>query len=871
MKRLACCALLCILPSVFPAVALSQPASSIHLGKRHKSTAVSLRGVVSNLHSGTFTLNTRTRGSFLVNTKAATSVSEKGSAGRTSIHSGDHVSVRGFLHGRKMLAIRIRIFPTKPKAFSVKGTITSRSLNQIVIVGSGKTTRAQLTNTTQIRRGNQPGTARQIGSGDRIDARLQFRNHVLVVLRIHIYAVRAAKKHVRLHGTVFRSSRTSISIRSGGRTVVVALTKTTRVYVGSALATAASLESGETVTIYACCAAHPLSAFSIHIRKTRALHKAALIRGRVTTASRTTITISTSSGNISALLIPSTVFELGSLRIPPGNVRAEDQVSIRGFYSHGRFEASRVHIFAASRRTRTFTGTVVSSTTASVTILSRGRQYRLSVNSKTTITLNGKPSHSSSLHAGDRIRVRARPESNGLLAVQATVKRPLKKLKLISVRGTLRKVEHTRLIVLDGFGLKHEIRIPAGVHIRWHGKDASPDAVFVGAAISARGLVIKGVLVAKTLTLSVKSRKVEGRVITVTRSVVVLLLRNRREVTVQLLKGAKVNDAGRIKSWSAIHKDAYLQATGYVQPSQALRTSKAEILHPLLDLTAIVLSSASGLLVQTATKDQFRLAFLPTTQFSTGGAQVIMSRADIPPGTHLRFTGKVNSDGSVSLISLALRLTKITVRGFITGIEGQDLRTQGSTGSLQIKIQSLTLIDQGSRTLQLTDLVVHDDVTVYGYSGGPGIVFARKVSVHRKLVGLTGTVESVTSGSFALAAADGSHRILFGTSVIFSGGSVSDITTGKSLHVTGYRRGDESILATRITFKKSKKIKPTPNGSSPIAHVMAHQGVLLRTVRISFRAIDSLLIRRYAAHRLTNHRSVVEGTLAIIPTQVGRL
>jgi cytoskeletal protein CcmA (bactofilin family) len=271
------------------------------------------------------------------------------------------------------------------------------------------------------------------------------------------------------------------------------------------------------------------------------------------------------------------------------------------------------------------------------------------------------------------------------------------------------------------------------------------------------------------------------------------------------LKGAKVTDAGKVKSWLAIRKDAYLAATGYVEPSLALRTDKAEILHPALDMTATVIATAPVFLVETSTKDQYRLNFLPATQISTGAAQVLMGQADISTGTSLRFSGKVASDGSVSLTAIALRLKKITVRGQITSIQAPDLHIQSSTGSIEIKIQPHTTVAQGSRSLQLSDLVAHDDVTVYGYSGRPGIIFARKLSVHRKLLGFTGSVESATSNSFELSAADGLHRVLLGPAVSFSGGSVDDITTGRNLHVTGYLRGDGSVIATRITFKKGKK------------------------------------------------------------------
>jgi hypothetical protein len=101
------------------------------------------------------------------------------------------------------------------------------------------------------------------------------------------------------------------------------------------------------------------------------------------------------------------------------------------------------------------------------------------------------------------------------------------------------------------------------------------------------------------------------------------------------------------------------------------------------------------------------------------------------------------------------------------------------------------------------DIVVGDDVTAYGYTLKGNVILARKVSVHRRLLGLDGIVASVNDASFDLTASDGSHTVFVnGTTLIF-GVAGTTLAPGMKVHVTGYLRGDAVVLATRVRILKS--------------------------------------------------------------------
>jgi hypothetical protein len=108
-------------------------------------------------------------------------------------------------------------------------------------------------------------------------------------------------------------------------------------------------------------------------------------------------------------------------------------------------------------------------------------------------------------------------------------------------------------------------------------------------------------------------------------------------------------------------------------------------------------------------------------------------------------------------------------------------------------VDAAVAIWQGSQSLQLSDLVVGDDLTVEGYAAKDATL-ARKLLVHRPLVGLDGVVQATGSGGLTLSSVTGTVRVVVGPNTQVSG----SVSTGSRVHVTGYRRGDGVILATKI-------------------------------------------------------------------------
>jgi hypothetical protein len=183
---------------------------------------------------------------------------------------------------------------------------------------------------------------------------------------------------------------------------------------------------------------------------------------------------------------------------------------------------------------------------------------------------------------------------------------------------------------------------------------------------------------------------------------------------------------------------------------------------------------------------------------------VQLALADIPAGVKVRSQGTVGVDGLFLVSRLTVHLASFTARGQVTRIATSIFTVQAAGGSIQIKIGTQTTFFQTSHQLKLSDIVVGDDVTVYGYSAST--VLARKIVVHRKRLTVSGTVEALTADGLTLQAVDGSHHVVVSSATVLVAAPGQQISVGLAARVTGYLRGDGVILAIRITI--TTKTKP---------------------------------------------------------------
>ena len=142
MKRVSGIVLLLLVSCAAPAAA------------RTRSGPIFLRGIAVHVERAQFTLTTHTRGTFVVRLRAQTDVSEKGIHGPVTVLDKDHVGVRGIEKGRVLTAIWVRIYPVRPKAFSVKGTVAGNDGATLTVAYGGHHLRVIILKATTSNVGN---------------------------------------------------------------------------------------------------------------------------------------------------------------------------------------------------------------------------------------------------------------------------------------------------------------------------------------------------------------------------------------------------------------------------------------------------------------------------------------------------------------------------------------------------------------------------------------------------------------------------------------------------------------------------------------------------------------------------------------------
>ena len=233
--------------------------ASLQPEARHKAGPVTMRGVANHVGAKAFTLQTTSHGTYAVNASPPTQVIEKGRTGRVTVNEGDHVGVRGYVQGRTIRAIQVRVYPVAPKPFSIRGTIATIAGKRLRVRSGGGSATIVVTGSTVIQTSGGTLALSNLKINDRVEVRVVLSGHDTVALHIHVYRTRAPQKHVQVRGTVLAASSQRVVVRGPGSSQTIRVDSHTRYYWGTARSSG-SLKAGERVTVYACCVGQPLIA-----------------------------------------------------------------------------------------------------------------------------------------------------------------------------------------------------------------------------------------------------------------------------------------------------------------------------------------------------------------------------------------------------------------------------------------------------------------------------------------------------------------------------------------------------------------------------------------------------------------------------------
>lgn len=775
---------------------------------RTKSGPVTIRGVAHSVTAHSFDLITHSQGRLRVELRPQTEIREKGRKSTSSVRDGEHVGVRGYLHAGVLTAIRVTIYPVKAKPFTVTGVVVQANGSTVTVKSGAKTIILHLWSKTKVRVGSRPGVLSQLRVGDKISARVVGTSTGIVVTAIRVYSRTAAEHHVVLRGVLSRVSGSAIVVTAAGARVTVLVSHRTMVYRGRARVGSRDLVSGQMVVVHACCAGKRLVATSIHIRMTIAHVPSVTVKGQVVAVGRNRLTLKTSTGVRDVLLGSSTRFELGAKRIHPQDLRVGDQVSARGQVSGGVLEAVRVHVYPEYRQVRHISG-IIASISASSFVIERGAKRYIAVADRATaVFMSGKPVPYSRLQKGERVKVTGRLLAPNQIEARRIDARPIP-LKTVTLHGVVSEIHREGFTLVDRHGVQHKVRLARGTHPRLHGLPAPAEAFFPGVLVTVKASVSGGEVSATLVTLHVVQRSVLGRVISVRGTLLSLRSSPSRAELIDVPPHDSIRDGTRHLTLNSIGIGAYLQVTGYVEAKSRLRAAEVKVAHPNLDITGTVVGVPPSLVVETGTGEKFKIRLSSKVDVVTSRSHVSIVPRDIPLQARVRIQGMMETDGALTAHAIFVQLQSVSVRGTVIQIAGSVVTMHVDSGMMRLQLLDSAAVTQGKHAIDIRDVVPGDSVTAYGYVTA-GDVLVRKLEVHRRIVGVEGSVSALTPDGFLLVTSDGVQRVIVSPGLPVSG-TVQSIGVGVRVHVSGYRRGDGVILATRLrTLKPSRKGTPTP-------------------------------------------------------------
>ncbi len=788
-----------VLVSLALLFSLAGTALASPLSIRHGSSTVTIRGVAHTVRSHEFTLVTATKGNYAVDTSPPTHVVESGRTGSVSVVEGAHVGVHGIVHSRSIRAISVRIYPTKPKAFSVRGTVVGVSRTSVAVRAGSTTTVFTLTSQTVVRDNSATLSSASIRTGNAVEVRGVPNGKLVDAIHIHVYLPRAVLTRIHVTGVVVTSTGHTMTVQAGKIRYAVTLSSATRLYSGSK-AGSQEPRAGEQVTVYACCVGHPLVAESVHVHVNTARPRLTHLRGIVKVVAKDHLQLSSPVG-VTINLNTSTHYSIGSRTVTWNQVKPGDDASVEA-YRHGtRWDAAKVHIYSESRRVRSVRGTVTSVSSTSISVLAGGKTYAIRLQHGTKTTSSGREVPASTVRPGDRVRASGTVVASVMDATSIDVKHAV--VKVYVLRGTVVATGSTWLVLQLSSGEKRTIHTGAGTTVTLNHHSARMGELFTGIHAVIRGTSFGSDVLASSVQITVRRATESGRVTSFHAGLVTVRRSSGATARALIPAGVPVTDRGRRVPVQVIQPGVYVRVVGYAQPSKIVRATGAAVQHPALDVNGVLVWHSSTPAIRSGDGQTFDARFTPTSTVTAPHLNAALVPRDIPSGARVHVLGTADSSGEIVVDSVNVHLAHASIRARASSI-GETGLTLQSTTAVSVRFVRSTVFTQGTHALTAADIVRNDDVTVTGYTVSGNVILAEKVAVHRKLTGFDATVTTVAGGEITVTAATLARTVLLSGTTEIIGVAGTVLVPGMKVHVTGYLRGDGVVLATRVRIMQSK-------------------------------------------------------------------
>jgi hypothetical protein len=775
---------------------------------RHRPGPVTIRGSVSALWRGGFTLHSPSKGDFKVEVSSLTSFWIKTT--RISLNAvklGAHVGVRGYLNGHTLRAIRVALYPSRhvkpPKEETLRGTVIAVQAGSLDIEVSNHAVHVRVGSHTVVEERHHAVLLSLAQHGQRVDVRGYPSGHDIVATRVTLLVMHV--KHPPTHtirGTVIGVYRGGFILRTtSGQLLHV--TYNGRVRTGAMVSVHAYAVGGRY--------------HAQRVRELRALPvKTSLDRGKILAVGHGWIRVQAGRSTIVVVVESTTRITHGSQAAQMSALAHGQRVAVRYQREGTRRVATSIHIYAMRRATHPPTqelrgGIVhVHGDTVTIRIGSRVRAVRIS---RTTHVTYG--SHRGSvrmLAAGQRISLRYYVQSKQLVATSIHIYAAAARIHtmtgvIIAIRGDQLTVEdrgHAHTVVLSRATRVWQNNHPVvraglrvGEQVRIHGTD------------DTRGFMQAARVDILPLPISRRQNNhlpttVRGAIVTVTHMLVTLRTSVGNRVVVRLDGHTHVNVHGQSIPITWLFPGP--TATVHVTPATKEPPLATLIeFHPKSHTLSgdVVASSNNALLVQDRSGARQQV-LLQVARITDEGRRM----TGVEVGAHVRVDGFILPNSKEAALIVIVTHPLIRVYGLVTAVSSRDVTIAERSGAHVILRFPKGVLAEAPRTGQKFlphSIPIGSQLHATGVRHG-GVIVVQTAILTLKSLLLRGSVTNLLAAGFILSAPGGTITIHVTSQTHITVGrtpaALATIMVGDEVTVRGYADATGGILAHSIDIHR---------------------------------------------------------------------
>jgi uncharacterized OB-fold protein len=471
----------------------------------------------------------------------------------------------------------------------------------------------------------------------------------------------------------------------------------------------------------------------------RAAAKSEEIVGIVTQTSASSLTVRAANADRDVRLTPSTVVRVDDRAASISAIAVGDKVEI-----HTQKEADGTNtaltIEIESHPSTEVAGMVKSVSAASITVTTATADVVIALTSNTRFFANGQAATAADVHAGDRVEVEVREQTDKTLAALVVKVQN----ESVHIRGTITAVSASSITVHTATG-DVVVALTSSTLIRMHGKVTNASMLLAGSRVEVQAVHrADQSLAAVTITIELANSlsEIEGSVTEVGSDHLKIHTKSGDDVTVAVNAATIIRANDHLAGLTDITVGNRVSVDARVNADATLTALRIEVENEHgggngnddhgAELTGNIASISSGAITVTTGGGTTVIVKLSATTSIRHG-NITLAASDLKVGNHVEVKGALNADGSIAATSVKVEDTpgnddhheSVEFSGTVSAVSSTSL----TVGSTTAALTSSTVVKKSGNDASIADIHVGQRVEVKADRDSAGHLTATRVTI----------------------------------------------------------------------------------------------------------------------------------------------